>query len=161
MVKENSELITWSDKLSCGIKLIDDQHKELVALVNMMFNHVIGDEKQEREYFNKIIKESIKYAKIHFAIEEKIMLAARFSGYAEHKKAHSRFILTVIDNIIDYRAGKRINLFAFTKFLKDWILSHIALMDKQFFEHLKKISEAKSMENNFLPETLSSAHLPP
>jgi len=32
MTNENNELIAWSDKLACGIKVIDAQHKELVGL---------------------------------------------------------------------------------------------------------------------------------
>ena len=138
MEKENIELIHWSDRLSCGIRLIDDQHKELVALVNDMFNHVAGNEIEEYEYYNKVIQGAIRCIKIHFVTEEKLMLAAKIPGYAIHKKAHARFILTVIDNINKYNAGKKINLFLFTKFLKDWILSHVALMDKQYFKRPDK-----------------------
>jgi hemerythrin len=145
MERENSELITWSDRLSCGIKLIDDQHKELIALVNEMYNHVTGDEIQEYEYFSKVVHEAIKYVKIHFATEEKIMLAAKIPGYDIHKKAHNSFILAVASNISNYNTGKRFNLFIFTKFLKDWVLSHIALMDKQYFEQIKILPAAKKL----------------
>ena len=140
--KENSELISWSDRLSCGIDLIDEQHKGLVALVNEMYNHVTGNEIQEYEYFNKVIQEAINYAKTHFATEEKLMLEAKLPGYAKHKRAHGLFILTVIDNIDHYKTGKRFNLFSFTKFLKDWVLSHIALVDKQCFANLKTLTAA-------------------
>ena len=152
MTREVSELITWSDKFSCGIKMIDDQHKALVALINQMFNHVTGNEKQEYDYFNKVIMEAIKYIKVHFATEEKLMLATNFPGYAEHKKAHNRFIFTVIENITDYKAGKKFILYAFTKFLKEWVLSHVALMDKQFFEHIRNLPAAMPAENQASPQ---------
>ena len=135
---KNSELITWSDTFSCGLKVIDDQHKELVKLLNKMFNHVTGDEARERDYFNKIIQEAVEYIKVHFSTEEKIMKATQFSGYAEHKKIHDSFILTVNENIVGFNSGKRLSLFSFTNFVKNWILSHIAVMDKQYFYHLKK-----------------------
>ena len=140
LMKINNELITWTAKLSCGIKLIDDQHKGLVDLVNEMFNHATGNAAYERDYFNKVIHEVVKYVKNHFATEEKIMLAAKFSGYINHKKEHDNFILTIIENIRDYEAGKRFTLSTFTRFLKDWILSHIALIDKQYFEYFKRIA---------------------
>ncbi|MCL2801831.1 MAG: bacteriohemerythrin [Treponema sp.] len=143
-----NELITWSSKFACGIKLIDEQHKGLVSLVNDMFNHVSGNEKEEQEYFCKVIKEAVKYIKIHFATEEKIMLAAKFKGYAEHKRKHDTFVFTVIESINSYEfgceCGKRLSLLTFTKFLKDWILTHIALMDKQYFDYLRKIASRKS-----------------
>jgi len=142
-VKHDKELVKWSHKLSCGIKLIDDQHKGLVDLVNEMFNHVNGNEVQEHAYFNRVIQEAVKYVKIHFATEEKIMLGTKFSGYPEHKKAHDSFVLAVVNNVKDYEAGKRLTLVSFTRFLKEWILSHIAVMDKQYFEYFKSIASRK------------------
>ena len=144
MANKSVEIVTWSDRLSCGIKLIDDQHKGLVDLVNDMFNHATGNSIQEHDYFNIVIQEVVKYVKVHFATEEKIMIATKFSGYAEHKKAHDSFVIAVVENINDYKAGKRLTLSAFTKFLKDWVLSHIAMMDKQYFEYFKKIATRKA-----------------
>ena len=142
-MRYNSELITWNSTFSCGIKLIDDQHRVLVGLVNDMFNHVSGNDEQEDAYFDKVIKEVVTYIKVHFATEEKIMLYTRFAGYAEHKKEHDNFVLAVIKNIQSYIAKERFTLLSFTKFLKDWILSHIAIMDKQYFEYIKKIATRK------------------
>ena len=140
----NSDLITWSKTFSCGIRLIDDQHKGLVDLVNEMFNHVSGNEAQEREYFNKIILEAVNYIKVHFATEEKIMKTTGFSGYSEHKLAHENFIVTVVETINDFKYRRHVSLLSFTKFLKNWILSHIAVMDKQYFEYLRKMATRKA-----------------
>ena len=140
MQNNDGELVAWTHKLTCGVKVIDDQHKGLVDLVNEMFKHVTGNDVQERDYFNRVIQEAVKYVKNHFATEEKIMLATKFSGYAEHKKEHDSFVLAVVGNIREYEAGKRHTLSTFTRFLRDWILSHIALMDKQYFEYFKKIA---------------------
>ena len=140
MKQDKNELIVWSSKLSCGIKLIDEQHKGLVDLVNDMFSHVTGNYAYEKDYFKSVIQETVKYVKTHFATEEKIMLAANFSGYTEHRQKHEDFILAVIESIRDYEAGKRFTLLTFTRFLRDWILSHIALMDKQYFEYFRKIA---------------------
>jgi hemerythrin len=143
-MRKKSDLVTWSATFSCGIRLIDEQHKGLINLVNDMFNHVSGNEAEEHAYFNKIIQQAVDYVKVHFATEEKIMQTTNFPGYLEHKKAHEVFILAVVDNIRDYKAGKKLTLNTFTKFLKDWILSHVAVMDKQYFEHFKKIASRKA-----------------
>jgi hemerythrin len=143
-MKKNNNLITWNNSLSCGIKLIDDQHKVLVNLINEMFNHITGNNVQEYDYFDKVIQEAVRYVKNHFATEERIMLATKYSGYAEHKKEHDSFILVVVENIHDYKAGKRLTLSAFTRFLRDWALSHIAMVDKQYFEYFKKIATRKA-----------------
>ena len=140
----NSELITWSDTFSCGVKLIDDQHKELVRLVNEMFRHVSGNEKQEYNYFTNVIEKAADYIKVHFSTEEKIMLTTKFLGYSAHKRVHDSFIVTVNEHIMGLSSGKRLSLFSFTKFLKEWVLSHIAVMDKQYFEYLRKTATRKA-----------------
>jgi len=146
MITNNANLVTWSQTFSVGIRSIDDQHKELLNLVNDMYNHIIGDEKEERAYFRKVIKKTVKYIKVHFATEEKILKAVKSHSYFTHKKAHDYFILKVIDNIRDYERGKKINITSFTHFLRDWILTHIAIMDKQYFEYFKKVAIRKADE---------------
>ena len=143
MKKYVNELISWSQKLECGIKVIDEQHKGLVELVNEMFDHVTGNYVQERDYFNRAITEAVEYIKNHFATEEKIMLATKFEDYAEHKREHESFIIAVVKHIREYKSGKRHTLSSFTRFLRDWILSHIALVDKKYFEYLKSIAVRK------------------
>ena len=135
-----SDLVTWSSTFTVGVKLIDDQHKELLNLVNDMFNHVTGNEEEEREYFSRIIQQAVQYVKVHFSTEEKIMIHTKFPGYLEHKKAHESFILTVVENIKKFDSGKRLILADFTKFLKEWVLTHIAIMDKKYFTHFKSIA---------------------
>ena len=144
MVKPKSELVKWSSTFSVGVKQIDDQHKGLLDLVNDMFNHVTGDEAAEKEYFTQVIKRAVQYVKVHFNTEEQIMLHTNFRGYAEHKKAHDAFVLTVVENIKNFEAGKRLVLSEFTKFLKEWILTHIAIMDKQYFGYFKEIATRKA-----------------
>ncbi|MCL2804387.1 MAG: bacteriohemerythrin [Treponema sp.] len=158
-MRYSNELISWSSKFACGINLIDEQHKGLVKLVNEMFNHVTGNNIQENNYFNRVIKEAVDYIKVHFATEEKIMLATNFNGYAEHKKKHDCFVLAVVENIRDYRYGKRVSLYSFTKFLKEWVLTHIAVMDKQYFEYLRIIASRKANGKlSITSEDIASAH---
>ena len=141
---QKSELVTWSQTFSVGVKLIDDQHKGLMELVNDMFNHVTGNDEEERAYFTSIIQKAVQYVKVHFDTEEKIMIQTNFPGYLEHKKAHDSFVLTVVEQIKNFEAGKRLTLSDFIKFLKEWILTHIAIMDKQYFRYLKQIATRKS-----------------
>ena len=144
MSKANSELISWSAAFSVGIEIIDDQHKELFTLVNDMFNHVVGDAQAEKAYFKQVIQKAVDYVKVHFSTEEEIMLHAHFPGYGEHKKAHDTFVLTIVEKVKDFEAGKEFTLLEFTQFLKEWILTHIAIMDKQYFGYFKEIATRKA-----------------
>lgn len=143
MASQRTEHVKWSDSYSMGIKTIDDQHKGLLDFVNDLYNHATGKEQEERTYFAAVIQQAVEYVKVHFATEEKYMLATKFPGYKEHKKCHDDFTLTVIKSVKDFEAGKRLVLTTFSKFLKDWILSHIAVVDKQYSDYFRKIATRK------------------
>jgi hemerythrin len=127
-----------------GIKLIDDQHKGLLELVNELFNHSTGNEAEERAYFKEVIGQAVDYVKVHFATEEKYMLATKFPGYEEHKKTHNDFVLAVVKSVKDFETGKRLVLVNFSRFLKDWVLGHIAVMDVKYSEYFRKIASRKT-----------------
>jgi len=134
-----SNLVTWSATYSVGIKLIDDQHKGLFNLVNEMYNHVSNDDDEaERAYFKNVIRQVVDYIKTHFATEEEIMKRTQYKDYVGHKLAHDFFILSMINIVQKFDEGKKVPLMTFTHFIKDWILTHIAIMDKQCFKYLIK-----------------------
>jgi len=142
----NNEAVKWSEAFACGIKIIDDQHKGLLDLINDLFSHASGNDEEEQEYFKKMVEKAVEYVRVHFATEEKIMKQTQFVGFEEHKKAHETFILEVLDNARAFQKEKRINLEEFTSFLKEWVLTHVAVMDKQYFSHFRKnISMVKAL----------------
>lgn len=147
------DLVTWSNTFSVGVKIIDDQHKRLLDLVNDMFNHCIGNEAAEQEYFRSVIDSAVDYVRVHFATEEKIMRATKFSGFQEHKAKHDSFVLKVLDESSNFSEGHPFNLISFTRFLRDWILTHIAVSDKGYFEYFKTIATRKA--DGYLSITLA------
>jgi len=140
----NDKHVVWSDRYSMGIKVIDDQHKGLLDFVNNLFNHATGNEEEERAFFKEVIQQAVQYIKEHFSTEEKYMVATKFPGYAEHKKTHDEFVITVVKTVKDFEAGKRLVLEKLAYFLKDWVLSHVAVMDTQYAKYFKSIATRKS-----------------
>ena len=132
--------VRWNPSYSLGIKQIDDQHKRLLGFVNDLYNHALDDETDKREFFKAIIGQVVDYIKKHFAIEEKVMLATQFPGYYIHKMAHEEFVLTVVKTVKDFEAGKRLVLTNFSNYLRNWILSHIAIVDVKYCDYIKKIA---------------------
>jgi hemerythrin len=153
--KENS--VAWSDTYSVGIKLLDDQHKGLLDFVNDLFSHATGNAAEEHAYFQKVIQQATQYISEHFVTEEECMLATNFPGYAEHKKAHDDFKFAVVKSVNEYNAGKIQTLGNFANFLKDWIASHVIIMDKQYSLYFRKIAAIKKdgRLSNVLSEIIS------
>jgi hemerythrin len=138
------EHVTWSNSYSMGIKLVDDQHKGLLNFVNDLFNHATGNEEEERAYFKEVIQQAVQYIKVHFHTEEKLMVSTKFPGYMKHKKIHDEFTKTVVKSVQDFEAGKRLVLEKFAYFLKDWVLTHVAVEDVQYAAYFRKIATRKA-----------------
>ena len=68
------------------------------------------------------------------------MLATNFSDYKEHKAEHDSFTLHVISVVQNYTGNNRLTLLDITKFLKDWVLSHVAISDQKYFVYFRKIA---------------------
>jgi hemerythrin len=137
------ELVKWGPTYVSRVKIIDEQHRELFNLTNTLFKHCIGDQESEKKFFREVIHSAIDYVKIHFATEEKMMLATHYYGYADHKREHDSFVLTVVDAVRSFNETGKLNLIQFTRFLKEWILSHIAVCDKKYFDYFQQIATRK------------------
>ncbi|WP_461256693.1 bacteriohemerythrin [Treponema sp. R80B11-R83G3] len=144
VLPQSKNHVAWSNTYSMGVKLIDDQHKGLIDFVNDLFNHASGNENEERTYFALVIQQAVQYIKEHFKAEEKLMIGTKFPGYAGHKKVHDEFTLTVVKSVKDFESGKRLVLEKFAYFLKDWVLTHIAVMDRQYADYFRKIATRKA-----------------
>ena len=143
-VTVSGNYVYWSDSYSMGIKLIDDQHKGLLDFVNELFVHVTVNEEEELAWFKEVIQQAVHYIKEHFTTEEKYMIATKFPGYFEHKKTHDEFTLNVVKSAKDFQEGKRLVLEKFAHFLKDWVLTHVAVMDRQYSNYFWKIATYKA-----------------
>ncbi|WP_295156177.1 bacteriohemerythrin [uncultured Brachyspira sp.] len=132
--------IKWEERFKTGYKRIDNQHKELVNIINDLYETgVKGDLNNEevRKSFNQIIKRTIDYATYHFSYEEKIMNAINYSISKEHISKHRAFSLKVVDEINKYENGNSLVIKDFMNFLKEWLLNHIVLDDKKFVAEIK------------------------
>jgi hemerythrin len=139
-MKQN-RLVEWDDRYSVGIPLIDEQHKELVRLTNELYEGCLAGEETARDYFMTAVKGTVDYVKYHFGMEEKLLQNSGYPELAEHKREHEAFIKHIVDEVQSFNAGKKFVPNVFVRYLKDWILSHIAVADKRysvFIMNLKK-----------------------
>jgi hemerythrin len=139
-------LVEWDNKYSLGIPLIDDQHKALIDLTNALYKGCLAGPEEAQAYFMETIQGTVDYVKYHFAAEEKILEKVHYPALEEHKNQHRSFVLKIVEDVKNFQEGKKFVPNTFVRYLKDWILSHIAVMDKQYAEYifsLKKKGELK------------------
>jgi hemerythrin len=134
-------LVEWDERYSVGIPLVDEQHKELVTMTNTLYEACLAGDEAARAYFLQAIHGTVDYVKYHFAAEERILENVKYPGIIEHKKAHEGFVKKIFEDVKSFEGGKKFVPNVFVRYLKDWILTHIAVEDKKYAEyilHLKK-----------------------
>ncbi len=124
------DFIEWGEHLSVGVKVFDDEHKQLVQLVNKL-NQALqaGSAKKTME---EILQNLVNYTKIHFTHEEDYMVLYDYPEYAKHKQEHEALTNQVMDFLQRYNAGKASFSLELMNFLKDWLTKHILGSDKKY-----------------------------
>ncbi|MCF8198704.1 MAG: bacteriohemerythrin [Sulfuritalea sp.] len=82
--------IIWSKILSVGVDEIDEDHRKLVTVFNIL-NHAVADG-ESAEYLAAVLDELIHCTVWHFSHEERLMLKHDYKGIAEHKAEHQDLI---------------------------------------------------------------------
>lgn len=140
------EIVRWNSSYSVKIKLIDEQHIELIRLTNKLFNSCMAGQKKSLKAFLETIHEVVEYASYHFGTEEKIMERINYPHYTEHKAEHVSFAKEVFIRVEDYRSGKITAPLSLVYYLRDWVLHHIAVNDKKLGDYLLKLRKSGELQ---------------
>jgi hemerythrin len=146
-MRSSSTLVEWDDNYLIGIPLIDDQHKELIRLTNDLFNACLKSGEAANEHFKLAIHEMVNYTKFHFSAEEKIMENVKYPELENHKKQHESFVMQVLADVKNFEEGKRFVPNNFVRYLRDWILAHIAVSDKRYSKYIFEIKKQGELGN--------------
>jgi len=136
--------VQWEERYSVGFDLIDNQHKHLLDLTNMFYGWCRRGEAITREHFAETLHATVDYVNVHFSTEERLMDKTNYPDKAEHKEQHIFFAKKIIEARNDFEEEKSGVAVDFVHFLKDWILSHIAVCDKNFAEYLNRVLKEKA-----------------
>lgn len=134
--KGSKKLIEWGPKYQLGLKTIDDQHKVLVDLINVVYD-AFGSNKNKK-IVEKAILELLNYTIYHFGYEDEMF--ARF-GYKEtesHMHQHQKFIERIENFKKEFANGDITLSLDLVNFLKDWLINHILKVDKKYIPVFKE-----------------------
>jgi hemerythrin len=127
--------IVWEKDNELGIPIIDEQHRGLVSAINSF--HYFIKEGEGIEATRPTLQTLVQYINIHFKTEEPLMKQSGYPSYDEHILTH-KGLIEKTKNIAHETLTKgdaRIAL----DFLKDWWLTHINKVDRQYAPYVKKM----------------------
>jgi len=131
----------WKEFLSVGHDGIDDQHKQLFAIVNALYEAMKQPGGATDEFLRQTIEELCSFTRSHFATEERLMQIAAYPDLAQHKEAHD-FLLARIDEFeLRLRRGEtRLAAEVLPFLVGEWLSSHIAFEDQQYAGYITRHS---------------------
>jgi hemerythrin len=126
--------LLWDETLSVDVPEIDEDHRRLVALFNIL-NHAVA-EGDSREYVDAVMEELISCTVWHFRHEERLMLKYGFGGSAEHKAEHEELVVAVRELQEKLRQTDTPVVADDLQYLEHWLTGHILGIDKDLGAYL-------------------------
>jgi diguanylate cyclase (GGDEF)-like protein/PAS domain S-box-containing protein/hemerythrin-like metal-binding protein len=125
------DIFPWNENFNTGVVQIDEQHRKLVELLNLLASHVAFE--ADIPALNVIFDELAGYAAYHFQTEEAIW-HEHFPGDTlelNHQDTHANFIDVVIQLKGDGSTKpEEIIINDILAFLTRWLVSHILEKDR-------------------------------
>lgn len=130
----SGKIVEWSNDLSVDVRTIDEHHMVLLDLINELYGAM--RQRKAGDVIGEVTSRLLDYTKYHFGYEEKIFDKHRYAETEPHKKLHRIFIKKITDFKDDIDAGKLAASTELIRFLKDWLVKHIMVVDAKYTDFM-------------------------
>jgi hemerythrin len=121
-------LIEWRQEFNTGVAEVDQEHQELVELINQLHEQIQHD--PEKDTVSAFLGEVFARISAHFALEETVMRKHRYDEYQAHKAEHEALLDEIRDIMDDYEAGAYSDAGqALATTVRDWFVNHFKTKD--------------------------------
>ena len=117
-------MIKWNEGLNLGVKVLDDDHKKLLEIINELLDAISDDKAQDiiRSIFTDLEEYSIEHCKREEVLLKKCNYT-QFNEQTRHNKEFSDKIVKLKTKYLlskEYRTPQKVSIF-----LTDWLFNHI------------------------------------
>jgi hemerythrin len=144
--------VKWSADLSVGVEAIDNQHKQLFAIVGELQSAITKGRGQKQMHL--ILEKLIAYAETHFTAEEAFLEEIGYPELEIHTHEHAQLVLKV------RRFQQRLRQERITtpvlQFLNYWLKNHIMSSDLEYARYARGRPAADAAEPSTSPAVSST-----
>jgi len=126
--------LVWDKTLSVDVPEIDEDHRRLVDLFNLLNHSVV--EGDAPDYIEAVMEELISCTAWHFKHEERLMLKYGYEGLLEHKSEHQELIASATALQQKLLQESKPVLSDDIQFLEHWLTGHILGADRDLGTYL-------------------------
>ncbi len=129
--------LQWSESLSIGVELIDEQHKTWIEHYNALA--VAVEASQGAREIAETLNFLVDYTSFHFGTEERHMAASDYPGLREHEAQHEELRGALGRLVDDFQEEGATHILAdfLRTFLGNWLVNHIRDVDVRFGTYLR------------------------
>lgn len=130
--------VEWTNSLALGVASIDEQHKRMLDIINMLHNSMVSG--MSDECFAGLFDSLIDCTFTHFKHEEDFFAQTSYPGAEKHRQEHEtlrRELDSFREDIVN--RGDAEKEAAMMETLKVWFLNHLETEDKPLGVHLKAL----------------------
>lgn len=131
-------LLRWSDRYSVGNNDIDNDHRRLFEIINMLQEmQLTGDNAGK---FAEVLSSLFDYSMYHFNREEEYMNQISYDEIEAHRNEHKKYIVKISTFNSDFFSVRRPDETDVIEFLTNWWTNHILKSDVKYelFKSQKK-----------------------
>ncbi len=133
----------WSNDYSVGIRIIDNDHKDLFGMVNAL--HAESKADAPAKNIDNLLAALSRYVEEHFEREEELMAAYNYPGLSAHKLKHKELALDVHALRKAHASQpRRIDRDKLLEYLKNWLSNHIMRSDMDYVPYLRSETGKKA-----------------
>jgi hemerythrin-like metal-binding protein len=122
--------IEWGEQFSVGVAILDDQHKQLIGMINCLIDN--QEARVDSEPVADVLQTMTQYAAYHFKTEERLMEKFDYPQYASHQTAHTEFKAKTARFCMDAIAHKNALAGEVLTYLSAWLTHHILESDMKY-----------------------------
>jgi hemerythrin-like metal-binding protein len=129
--------LIWDKSLSVEVREIDEDHRKLVDLFNILSHSVA--QRDAENYIHAVLDELICCTAWHFRHEERLMLKYGYEGFVDHKSEHDELVASakaLQQKLL--QEGKPIAS-EDIEFLEHWLTGHIFGADMDLGAYLCEV----------------------
>ncbi|HHB77268.1 MAG TPA: bacteriohemerythrin [Desulfobulbus sp.] len=134
--QEKPDLIIWNETYEIGHDLIDQQHRNLVNIINELDRVVTMEDGTYQEQEGKILQKLINYTVFHFGTEEKLFKNSAYPNSKQHVQIHETMVCEITNFQQKYANRQETISDELLNFLTNWLINHIRGADREYKNYI-------------------------
>lgn len=127
--------LAWKPEYSVGIDAVDHEHREMIELVNALYEEMKN--RRDQDSIEQFLGDIHAAISAHFALEERVMKRAGYDEYEAHKDDHEELLDQIRDLMDLYANDPDTGLPQLQERLSDWFAAHFSTFDSRLHGNLE------------------------